>query len=46
MAAIVLRTGYRPQFRTLDTRQDAKQWARLIKSEIDPYSSIADQANG
>src|SRR5687767_14505754 len=33
--AIVRRTGYRPQFRTFQTRQDAKQWARQIESEID-----------
>ena len=33
--AIVRRNGHRPQIRTFDTKQDAKQWARLIESEID-----------
>jgi hypothetical protein len=33
--AIVRRNGHRPQFRTFETKQDAKQWARLIESEID-----------
>jgi hypothetical protein len=33
--AIVRRNGHRPQFRTFETKQDAKQWARLIEFEID-----------
>jgi len=33
--AIVRRNGHRPQFRTFEIKQDAKQWARLIESEID-----------
>ena len=33
--AIVRRKGHRPQIQTFDAQQDAKQWARLIESEID-----------
>jgi len=32
---VIRRKGYRPQLRTFPTRSDAKQWARLIESEID-----------
>lgn len=33
--AIIRRKGNRPQFNTFQTRNDAKQWARQIESEID-----------
>jgi len=32
---VVRRKGYPPQFRTFETQQDAKQWARQIEHEID-----------
>ena len=38
--AIVRRNGHRPQFRTFEIKQDAKQWARLIESEIDRAVSL------
>ncbi len=33
--AEVRRRGYKPVYRTFDTKQDAQQWARRTESEMD-----------
>ncbi|RAR58781.1 hypothetical protein C7401_11297 [Paraburkholderia unamae] len=36
----VRRRGYKPAYRTFDTKQQAQQWARRIETEIDAGSYI------
>ncbi|PRX98418.1 hypothetical protein [Paraburkholderia sp. BL25I1N1] len=33
--AEIRRRGYKPVYRTFDTKQQAQQWARWVKSEMD-----------